>query len=126
MTRPVPEWIGKTASAPAPPRVKLRIIERQDGKCAACSRKLGLAGERVEFDHITALVLGGENREGNLRAVCQPCHRAKTAQDVAQKAQDARRKATRYGVKAPPRSPIPGSKASRWKRKMDGTVVPRE
>lgn len=126
MTRPVTEWVGKADTTAAPPRVKLRIIDRQSGKCAACSRKLGLAGERVEFDHITALILGGENRESNLRAVCQPCHRVKTGQDVAQKAQDARRKATRYGVKAPTRSPLPGSKASPWKRKMDGTVVPRE
>ena len=126
MTRPVPEWIGKTDTTAPPPRVKLRIIDRQGGLCAACDRKLGMAGETVEFDHIVALILGGENRETNLQALCGMCHGAKTRQDVAQKAQDAKRKASRYGVKAAPRNPIPGSKASRWKRKMDGTVIPRD
>ena len=100
MTRDVPEWLGKTDDTPAPTRVKLRIITAQDGVCGCgCGVKLGVAGEGVEFDHTTALVLGGENRESNLRALRRPCHAGKTRQDVAQKSTAARKRAKSLGLK---------------------------
>jgi len=125
MTRSVPEWIGKNDDSTIPPRVKARIVARQDGICACgCGIKLGMAGERIEFDHIVALILGGENREGNIGAVRSPCHKVKTAQDVRQKAKEARVRAKHLGI-ARKGAAIPGSRASGWKRKMDGTVVRR-
>lgn len=113
--REVPEWIGKTPSTAPPPRVKLRIIDAQHGVCAECGRKLGVAGERIEFDHTTALVNGGENRESNLRALCAPCHAAKTAEDVAQKSAIARKRKKALGVDRPKRK-IPY-------RRFDGSPV---
>lgn len=125
MTRPVKEWIGKTDTTPAPARVKARIIMAQDGICACgCGVKLGAAGEAIEFDHETALILGGENREANLRALRRPCHKSKTREDVAQKSNEARKRAKNYGLHKP-KSTIQGSKGTRWKKKIDGTVVPR-
>ena len=125
MTREVPEWIGKTASAPAPPRVKARIILAQGGICACgCGVKLGASGERIEFDHTTALILGGENRENNLRALRSRCHTTKTREDVAQKSTEARKRAKHLGLTTPKRI-MPGSRASKWKKKLDGTVVLR-
>jgi len=99
MTRAVPEWIGKTDDSRIPARVRVRVFMAQDGLCAECRRKMAMAGEPFEVDHIQALVLGGENRESNLRALCGPCHRPKTAQDVAQKAVEARKRAKHLGVK---------------------------
>ena len=32
LSRSVPEWIGKTDDTPAPPRVRLRVLERCEGK----------------------------------------------------------------------------------------------
>lgn len=124
MTRTVPEWVGKTPDTQIPQRVRLRVLLAADGKCSDCGRKLGVAGEPVEFDHIIALANGGENRETNLQALCRPCHRAKTNQDVAQKAKDRRVRAKHMGIKET-RNPLPGGRKSRWKKKMDGTVVPR-
>jgi len=125
MTRPVKEWIGRTDETPAPPRVKARIVLAQSGICACgCGVKLGAAGEAIEFDHETALINGGENRETNLRALRRPCHAVKTRADVAEKATVARKRAKHFGLKKP-KSRIPGSRDDKWKRKIDGTTVRR-
>jgi len=126
MSRAVPEWIGKTDDTAIPPRVKLRLFDQQGGKCAKCVRKLGLAGEGVEFDHTIALVNGGENREANIQALCPPCHAPKTKSDVAVKSKTARVKAKNMGIKAPTKHPMPGSRASKFKRTIDGRTVARE
>lgn len=125
MTRQVKEWIGKRDETPAPPRVKARIVERQKGICACgCGVKLGMAGERIDFDHTVALINGGENRETNLRALRQPCHAVKTRADVAEKSTVARKRAKHLGLHKP-KSTMPGSRGSKWKRRLDGTVVRR-
>ena len=126
MTRAVKEWIGKRDETQAPPRVKARIIERQNLICACgCGVQLGMAAEPIEFDHEVALINGGENRETNLRALRQPCHRAKTNEDVAEKSTVARKRGKHLGLHKP-KSTIPGSRGSKWKRRMDGTVVRRD
>ncbi|WP_420003226.1 HNH endonuclease [Arenibacterium sp. LLYu02] len=123
--RSVPEWIGNRPETVAPPRVKARIILAQEGVCGCgCGVRLGMAGELIEFDHTQALINGGENRESNLRALRKPCHRVKTSEDVAQKATEARKRNKHLGLHQP-KGTIPGSKGTRWKRKVDGTVVPR-
>lgn len=101
MARDVPEWFGARPETAPPPRVKDRIVKRQGGKCATCNRKLGMAGELIEFDHIRALVLGGENREANLQALCGMCHVTKTREDVAQKSTEARKRAKHLGLTRP-------------------------
>ena len=95
-----------------------------DGKCQGCGCKLGGAGRTPEFDHIIALANGGENRETNLQALCRPCHRMKTDEDVAQKSKNRRVRAKHMGIKET-RNPLPGGRKSKWKKKMDGTVVLR-
>ena len=123
MTRETPEWIGKTDDTPIPPRVKLRVFEKHGGKCYITGRKL-MPGE-FDFDHIIALCNGGENRESNLAPIWRPAHKEKTAQDVAMKSKDRRVKAKFLGIKPKSGAIIAGSKSSPWKRKVDGTIVPR-
>ena len=123
MTRETPEWIGKTPDTPIPPRVKLRVFEAYGGKCYITGKKLS-AGE-VDFDHIKALCNGGENRESNIAPIWRPAHKEKTAQDVAMKSKDRRVKAKFLGIKPKSGAIIAGSKSSPWKRKVDGTIVPR-
>ena len=107
MNRPVSEWIGPRDETPAPRRVKARIVMAQGGICACgCGVKLGMAGERIEFDHTTALINGGENRESNLRALRRPCHGIKTRADVAEKSTVARKRAKHLGLHRP-RQKIP-------------------
>ena len=125
MSRTVPEWQGKTPDSRIPARVRVRVFQAQDGCCAVCRRKMAVAGEPFEVDHITPLVLGGANAEGNLRALCGPCHKTKTAGDVAQKAKEDRGRKKHIGAHRP-KSTIPGSRASKFKRRIDGTTVRRE
>lgn len=124
MSRSVPEWIGKTDDSAVPQRVQLRIFERQDGKCALTGHKFR-PGDKRELDHKIALVNGGENRESNLQWVLASAHAQKTRQDVAQKSKDRRVRAKHLGIHKP-KSTLPGSKGSRFKRKIDGTVVERD
>ena len=121
--REVPEWIGKTPDTAAPPRVRLRIFERCGGVCHLTQRRIQ-PGEKWELDHIVALVNGGENREGNLAPALSEAHKRKTAADVAVKAKDARVRQKHLGIEKK-KAKIGGSLAQRFKRKLDGTVVPR-
>lgn len=89
MSRSVEEWIGATDDTPAPPRVRLRVFEDHDGRCARTGRKIS-PGEPWDLDHIIALANGGENREHNLQPILKDAHREKTREDVKRKAKIAR------------------------------------
>lgn len=101
MPRPVSEWIGRDDSARAPKRVRDRLLARHTA-CYLCSRPF-VAGEKIEFDHIVALINGGENRETNLRPVHAKCHRTKTASDVAEKARISAKRQKHLGIVDPPK-----------------------
>jgi 5-methylcytosine-specific restriction protein A len=120
--RSVAEWVGSTPDAPIPPRVRLRTFERAGGRCAACERKIGPA-DTWQCDHVVALVNGGANAEANLQVLCGWCHRAKTADDVAEKSRSARIRARHLGVRSGP--VMPGSRRSKFKKKLSGEVVLR-
>ncbi len=122
--RSVPEWIGKTPDTKIPPRVILRVLEAYGCKCAKTGVKIS-AGTGWQMDHIIALANGGENRETNLQPLITKAHKEKTAGDVAQKAKDRRVKSKHLSIHKP-KSIMPGSRASKWKRNFDGTVVKRE
>lgn len=119
MPRAVPEWRGLTDDQPLPPRVRVRLFEKFAGRCAICTRKLRPG--HWECDHIKALINGGENRESNYQPVCDvPCHKAKTASDVAEKSVNKRVHSKHVGVKKKRRT-IAGRRfsgeaiPSRWK-----------
>jgi 5-methylcytosine-specific restriction endonuclease McrA len=125
MSRSVQEWIGRSEDTPVPPRVRLRVFERDGGICQCGCDMVIFAGDKWETDHIVAVINGGENRESNLRTMLVKHHKAKTASDVAEKATVARKRMAHLGLKRSKGPPMPGSRRSRWKRKMDGTVVER-
>jgi len=52
-------------------------------------------------------------------------HKAKTAADVAQKSKDRRIRSKHIGLHRP-KSIVPGSKASPWKKLLNGQVVRRD
>lgn len=122
--RAVDEWIGKTPETVIPPRVKERILIAQDHRCANCGNQFRPA-LRPEFDHVTALINGGENREGNLQALCDLCHTPKTADDVAMKSTVARKKRRHLGLDNRPKVPVGGWAAKRFKKMPDGRIVDR-
>lgn len=53
----------------------LNVSQRTSG-CAACS-----SPDRLELDHIVALVKGGQNVEGNFQFLCKPCNTSKGDRD---------------------------------------------
>lgn len=123
MTRALPEWIGKTSDSTVPPRVRLRIFDKFEGRCqCGCNRKI-LAGERWDCEDKIAIINGGERREANLRPFLTEHHKAKTKDDVATKVRNYRRRTKHLGIKK--RDAFPTNKACGWKKRMDGTVVRR-
>lgn len=124
MTRAVEEWIAKHDDAAIPPRVRLRVFERHNGICHLSGRKI-MPGEPWDCDHVIALVNGGEHRESNLAPALRDKHRAKTAQDVAEKATVRRKRMKSIGLKPRKSRPLPGSRASGWRKKLNGEVVRR-
>lgn len=120
--RSVPEWIGKTDDQAPPPRVRVRVFERHNGRCHQCSRKIA-PGDKWTLEHVKALVNGGENRESNLAITCSWCLPGKNAEDVAEKARVYRKRAKHIGAKT--KRPFPGGKQNKWKKKVSGETVPR-
>lgn len=120
MTRAVAEWVAKNDDAAIPSRVQLRVYMKSNGNCALCGRTLRPG--HWACDHITALINGGQHRESNLQALCiSPCHSDKTRHDVAEKSATYRVRLKETGIKKPG-NPIPGSKASGIRKRMNGDV----
>ena len=124
MSRSVKEWIGKNHDQSIPPRVRMRVLERWDRLCRKCKNPI-VIGTKWTCDHVKALINGGEHREFNLQPLCGPCDKIKTKRDVALKAMTAATKKFHYGLKKRKGRPMPGTKDSGWKRKMDGTWIKR-
>ena len=123
MPRKTDEWMGKDDGTDIPVRVKLRIFDKCNGTCQKCRSRVYPG--RFQYDHITAIINGGGNRESNLWILCDSCHGGKTREDVGIKSRTARIRANHLGLKKPKGRPMPGSRASGWKKRLDGTVVKR-
>lgn len=122
--RSVPEWVGKTPDSAAPPTVRLRNFRDHDGRCHICGLKIHV-GEKWDSDHVKRIEDGGVNRESNLAPAHRACHSKKTAEENRRQAKADRMAKKHLGIKPRKSRPIAGSKASGWKRKMDGTVERR-
>ena len=106
-----------------PRKVKAAAFERAKGFCEGCGAKL--ATGRIEYDHRVPDALGGEPTLDNCVVLCRACHGEKTATgDVPRIAKMKRQRDRHIGAHAS-KNPIPGGRKSKWKRKLDGTVVER-
>jgi 5-methylcytosine-specific restriction protein A len=121
--RSVPEWIGKTDDAKVPPRVRLRIWEKHEGRCHITGIKI-LPGVKWELEHVVALCNGGEHRESNLAPALAGPHKIKTKADRREQARSRKRRMTHAGIKSTTYRWGYG-KNDRWKKKITGEVVPR-
>ncbi len=113
MSRAVDEWEATNDNQAIPARVKIRVFDRAGGKCAECTLQI-IGKLRPAYDHIQAIINGGEHREGNLQLLCVPCHAVKTKADVAEKSVTARVRAKHLGIKKP-------RTMTRWRR-FDGSI----
>lgn len=104
---------------------RVRIFDTAGGLCHLCERKIRV-GEAWDVEHVIPYALTRDDSDENLRPAHVGCHKAKTKDDVATIAKAKRVSAKHRGAKAPSRNPIPGSKASGLKRKMNGEIVKRD
>jgi len=119
MSRELPEWIGKDDDDPVPPRVRLRVFDRLEGLCCVCDGKI--VAKRWVCDHRIAIINGGENRERNLWPIHETCDwKVKTPADVAEKSKNARVRSKHLGIRKRKGPPMPGSRDSKFKRKIGG------
>jgi 5-methylcytosine-specific restriction endonuclease McrA len=95
--RSVPEWKGSSPDAKVPARVRLRIFEREGGKCHLSGRKI-MPGDAWDLDHKIALCNDGKHIESNLFPALRDKHREKTKVDVKEKADANRLRAKHFGI----------------------------
>jgi hypothetical protein len=110
--------------------VKIAILRRSGWPeapvCEGCG--LPLRGKRIEVDHTLECWEKPDRTELTAedgRALGECCHKPKTARKNGERAHGTRIIENAAGVKKKAR-PMAGSRASGWKRKMDGTAVRRE
>lgn len=107
------------------PEHREAICKARNWLCHICGLPIYPVRDRYELDHIIALAAGGTDDDENLAPAHARCHLAKTVSDVERIAKGKRVRAKHLGTQTPTARPIPGSRRSKWKRKFDGTVVPR-
>ena len=59
---------------PIPDDVRVFVWQRDGGSCVSCGSR-----ERLEFDHVIPVALGGSNTARNLQLLCETCNRQKGA-----------------------------------------------
>ena len=103
--------------------VRLSAYAASDGKCSICGVKIvGTA----EYDHIVPFALSADSSKDNCQVLCRKCHRLKTStQDVPRISKAARVFEKRAGAREPKGRPLPGTKRSGLRKRMDGTVERR-
>lgn len=105
-------------------QVKRDAFMRAAGKCEgeSCGARLTLG--KFHYDHVIPDGLGGEPTLDNCAVLCTACHSVKTRkQDVPAIAKAKRVSDRHLGIRKP--SKFACSRDSKFKRTVDGRVVPR-
>jgi hypothetical protein len=116
------------------PQRRARIFATRGGVCGnqergnddwGCGRKI--RGQDWQVEHDPALELGGIDTDAQCFVVCSWCVKGKDASDHGKAAKN---RAVYTSIVVPRKyrtkgRPMPGSKASGIKKRMDGTVVRR-
>lgn len=100
-----PEWIADHPDQAIPKVVKLRIWEREGGRCYLTGAKINV-GDAYEFEHVIALANGGEHRESNIRLALKDAHRAKTSDDAKLTAKIRRQQLKHIGAWPKSKTPL--------------------
>lgn len=120
-----PSELGTTQRSRLSLRVRLAIWERAKGICVLCDRRIDGVRERWIIEHIRALELGGLDEPDNMGPAHETCAAAKTRNHHHRAAKAKRQKIRHLGA-ARTKNPLPCGRQSRWKKKIDGTIVPRK
>lgn len=105
-----------------PDKVKAEAFLRAKDKCERCDASIKY--KPVHYDHDIPDNLGGEPVLSNCSVLCVPCHKEKTkTQDLPRITKGRRIRKREMGIKKP--SSFACSRQSKWKKRVDGTVVLR-
>jgi 5-methylcytosine-specific restriction endonuclease McrA len=105
-------------------RTKRLAWERSKGICESCGKTIR-PGDGPEYDHDKLAFYGGDNSLANCRVLCRPCHSLKTIAHNSYEVPKSRRlikKGAGLRGKALRGRPLPGTKASGLRKKMNGDV----
>lgn len=112
---------------------KLAMWERAGGRCERCKRKI-VGKLKPEYDHSTPEAVADKSKPLTIEdgeCLCNECHDTKTNEqsfgpasrgDKTEIAKTARLLETAAGVKKQRGRPLPGTKASGLRKRMNGTV----
>ena len=82
-------------------------------------------GQEWDVTHDNPLEAGGRDDESNWLVAHRKCHRAHTSSVDAPLIAKVKRKHQKHIGASRTKSPLPGGRFSKWKKKMDGSVVLR-
>lgn len=92
--------------------------------CHVCGGEIDVLREEWEADHIARHAEGGASTPENLLPIHFRCHREKSKVDNREVKKGVRISEKYSGVRRSSR-PMPGSKRSGWRKKMNGVVEKR-
>lgn len=118
--------LGTTPRRKLSTRDRLKVFEAHGGVCALCGGKIDGSRETWIVEHLRALGLAGEDAPENMAPAHEHCAAAKTKDDVARIAKAKRVKVRHIGARAPSRNPVPGSRNTPFRRRMNGTTEWRD
>lgn len=95
------------------------IFDAHNGKCHICGEKIDGTREAWELEHIVPFDLTRDDTDENLAPAHVVCHRQKTKQDKTIIAKSNRVAAKHKGARAP-KTRLPGSKGSGWRKPLNG------
>lgn len=103
-------------------KVKAAAALRANGNCESCTRKLSTGD--YNYDHVIADGIGGEPTIENCMVLCKSCHAIKTDKHDKPRIAKAKRNYRKaHGIR--PHSHFACSRDSKFKKRIDGTVVLR-
>lgn len=104
-------------------KVKLHAFIRCNGRCERCGSRLSPG--KYRYDHDTPDWMGGDPTLENCVVACSGCDGPKTAADQSAIAKTKRQMAKHVGAYSTAH-PLPCGRRSKWKKKVDGSVVLRD
>lgn len=98
---------------------RLEMFIRHKGICCVCGHKID--GVRQAWDeHINPLWLSGDNSAENRAPAHRKCAQDKTSKEATERSKLRKSAERHFGAKRPKGPPMPGTKRSKWKKKLNG------
>lgn len=106
-------------------KMRADIFLSRGGSCHLCNMKV-VPGEEWDVSHDIPLEAGGKDDASNWLVAHRKCHRVHTSTVDAPLIAKVKRIHQKHVGAKKSRSPMPLGRNSKFKRKMDGTIVRRE